>query len=322
MHINEIVQDGKTMKKSKPFFPAMLVSLLASVLFLTGCATTVKVTVERPPALNTAGIRRIAVMPFESNDRSQREMAQYATTVATRIITEMNHFTLVDPSEIERLRRYYQSIEPYVDALFTGRITRIDATNNAVQNDYRNRDGTITYYTNYNTDVEIELNYSLVRAGDASLIGPVFKEGTYSLSSQEGYPSAAEVLRTAIDNELRYLGRDFAPHTVTENRSFASDKSKNKVLQAEMKDTLSQVKAGNNRAALEAYLGIYERYKSIAAAENASILHEVFGDTQVAADLMRRVFADTGDPRAREVLTRLNKILQDQATLAGEYTDF
>jgi hypothetical protein len=124
-----------------------------------------------------------------------------------------------------------------------------------------------------------------------------------------------------VNSQLTFLGQDIAPHTVTENRALAKDKSKDKVLQAEMKDALAQVKEGNYKAALEAYLGIYEQYKSFAAAENASILHEAFGDTQIAANFMRRVFDETGNPRALEVLARLNRILQDQATLASDYSD-
>jgi hypothetical protein len=124
-----------------------------------------------------------------------------------------------------------------------------------------------------------------------------------------------------IDGQLRYLNRDVAPHTVVENRAMAKDKSKDKEMQAKMKDTLAMVKAGSYKQALDSYLEIYTRYKSVAAAENASILHESFGETQVAANLMQKVFTETGNPQARLVLARLNKILQDQETLASEYSD-
>ena len=295
------------------------------VLILTGCATTVQLKVQHPPTLNTAGIRRIAIMPFEaaSRDSAYREMAQYATIVATNRIQAINYFTLVDPSEIERLRRNNQSIENYVDALFTGRITRIDSKDSATQGQYKNKEGEIIYYTTYERIAEIEFNYSLTRSRDASLIGPVSKKGSGSSSSRNSdeIKSTTDLLRSTIDSQLRFLGRDIAPYTAIENRALAKDKSKDKVLQAEMKDALAQVKAGSYKIALEAYLGIYERYKSVAAAENASILHETFGDTEIAADFMRRVSDETGNPRAWEVLARLNKILQDQATIASEYAD-
>ena len=292
------------------------------ILVFGGCATKINLEVARPPTLNTAGIKRIAIMPFEyTGSRGYGEMAQYATTVATNKIREMDYFTLVDPSQIESLRRSNQSIENHVDALLVGRVTRVGSESDSKQGKYENRDGSVVYYTTYTTKVEVEFNYSLVRARDGSLIGPVSKKGRNSSSSRENYPSAEGLLRAAIDGQLMYIGQDLAPYTAIEKRTFVTDKSGNDALKKEMKDTLALVKAGSYKTALETYLGIYERYKSLAAAENASILYESFGDTQIAANLMQKAFDDTGNPRAKEVLARLNKILQDQATLANEYDD-
>jgi len=294
-------------------------------LILSSCATTIQLRVQRPPTLNTAGIKRIAIMPFEtvSRDSVSREMAQYATVVATDRIQKMNYFTLVDPSEIERLRRNNQSIENYVDALFIGRIIRVDSKDGTSQGQYKNKEGEIIYYTIYERNVEIEFNYSLSRSRDGSLIGPVSRKGSNSSSSQNigEVKSTSDLLRSVVDRQLSMLGRDIAPYTVTESRALAKDKSKDKVLQAEMKDALAQVKAGSYRTALEAYLGIYEQYSSFAAAENASILYEALGDTQLAANFMQRVFEETGNFRAREILAQLNRILQDKATVANEYTN-
>jgi len=294
-------------------------------LILSACATTIQLRVQRPPTLNTAGIKRIAIMPFEavSQDRIYREMAQYATTAATNRIQTLNYFTLIDPSEIERMRRNNQNIENYADALFTGRIIRIVSKDSATQGQYKNKEGNTIYYTTYERNVEIEFNYSLTRSRDGSLIGPVSRKGSSSSSSENSgeLKPTIEILRSIIDSQLRSLGRDIAPYTAVESRSLANDKSKDKVLQAEMKDTLAQVKAGNYLIAREAYLRIYDQYGSFAAAENASILHETLGDTMAAANLMRRVSEETGNPRAREILARLNKILQDQATLASEYAN-
>jgi len=295
------------------------------VIIFSGCATAIQLKVQRPPALNTAGIKRIAIMPFESvsQDRAYKEIAQYATMAATGRIQALNYFTLIDPSEIERLRKNNQSIEGHVDALFTGQIIRIGLKDSATEGHYKNKDGDIIYYITYQRDVEIEFNYSLVRSRDGSLIGPVSRKGSSSSSSQNSgdLKSLTDLLRSIVDSQLSSLNRDIVPYTAIENRVLASDKSKNKVLQAEMKDALAQVKVGNYKTALNAYLGIYERYSSFAAAENASILHEALGDTQIAANFMQRIFEETGNPRVQVILARLNKILQDKATLVSEYAD-
>ncbi|GBU22842.1 hypothetical protein R80B4_02754 [Fibrobacteres bacterium R8-0-B4] len=289
------------------------------VLALAGCSTSIQLAVKRPPTLNTSGINRIAVMPFEAQGASG-EMARYAWAVAAGNIQAMNHFTLVDYSEIERLRRSNQSIESVVDATFVGRMTRTASGNEAKPYEWKDKEGNVHYGTTYSTSVEVDFNYSLIRARDGSLIGPVSKRGRRNASSNEGYPSAEALMRQTIDGELGSVGRDLAPYTSYERRVFAVDKMPNAALKADMKNALALVKVGNHKQALEAYLRIYEQYTSVAAAENASILYESFGDINAAANLMRNAYIATGNPKAMVVLNRLDKIIKDQETLATEYS--
>jgi len=305
----------------KNIFKTVTLFMAAVLILITSCATSIQLTVQRPPNLNTAGIRRIAVMPFEANSNAYREMAQYATTVATKRIQELNYFTLINPSDIERLKRNNQNVESYIDAQFVGQITRINTTTEAHNGSYKNKEGEIIYYVDYITNVEIEFNYYLVLARDSRIIGPIYKKRSRSETSRESYPLSSPLLRAIIDEQLRYLARDIAPYRVIETRTFVTENSKDKILIAEMKDALSQVKSGNYKLALESYLDIYERYKNIAAAENASILYESFGEVQTAANFMQRAYNDTGNPRAMTVLDRLNKILRDQAIIASDYGD-
>ena len=297
------------------------------VFVLTGCSTTnVKLEVQRPPTLNTSGIKRIAIMPFESASSSgvYGELAQYVTSAAVNRIRELNYFTLVDSSEIERLRRSNQSIENHVDALLIGSIVMVSMQDGTGQYETTDRQTGVTTTTSYYTrEAEIEFNYSLVRARDGSILGPVSRKGNRSQQSQDrsSLDSATAFLRPVIDSQLRSISQDLVPYTVIENRTLAKDNSSNKALQAEMKNALARIKDGSYKAALENYLGIYQRYNSFAAAENASILYEALGDTQAAASLMQLAFNETGNPRAQDVFARLNKNLHDQAAVAGEYGD-
>jgi len=291
------------------------------LILITSCATSIQLAVQKPPNLNTAGIKRLAIMPFEASSNTYREMAQYATTIATNRIQELNYFTLINPSDIERLKRNNQNIENYVDAQFMGQITRVNVVNDERPGSYKNKNGDIIYYSDLITNVEIEFNYYLVLARDSRIIGPIYKKRSLSETSREKFPASTPLLRSIIDEQLRYLGRDIAPYNVLETRTLASENSKDKVLLTEMKNALSLVKSGNYRSALDAYLGIYEQYKNIAAAENVSILYESFGEIQTAANFMQKVYSDTGNPRAVSVLDRLNRILRDKATIASEYGD-
>jgi len=303
----------------------LLKMIAVFVLFsfmLIGCAPTIQLAVDRPPNLNTSGIKRIAVMPFESNGGSgSADIARYATTVAGTKIREMNYFTLVDPAVIIDLRKDNQSIESHVDALFVGQITRVASGNDTYHGSYKNKKGEMVYYTDYITEVELEFNYYLSRARDGKLIGPISKRGRDRASDNDGYPSPSGLLRRVVDKQLRNIGRDLAPYKSIEYRTFATDNTKDEALKAEMKSAISLVKAGSYKVALKKYLDIYERYQSLAAAENASILYEALGEVQSAAELMKKAYDDTGNPKAQNVLARLNKIIQDQATLASDYDD-
>jgi len=328
-------------------YKSIIPALALTTLILSGCAPTISLAVRHPPALNTSGIKRIAIMPFEysysggdchdathynlgfiafkASDRGEGcgEIAQYATIVATDKIREQNYFTLVDPAEIDRLQRNNQSVESYADAVFKGQITGAKSWEESEEESREKKNGETEYYTVYKTNVEIDFSYSLTRTRDGSLIGPIYKKGRSSASSNDNYPSASELMKKVINHYLGDLGRDLAPHTVIEHRGLASEKSRDKLLKAEMKEAATLVKAGNYKPALESYLRIFDRYKSVAAAENASILHEYFGDVEAAANLMYRALNLTGNPgpRAIRALERLNKIRRDQATLANEYDD-
>ncbi|MDR3020621.1 MAG: hypothetical protein LBU66_06935 [Treponema sp.] len=301
-----------------------ILKILVLVIVLTSCASTIRIQVARIPTLDTSGIRRIAIIPFgDSGNEVFRETAQYASSVATNRIFSLNHFTIVDPSIIEHLKNHNENIEGHVDALFSGQITRVDIKDSTSQLQKKDKEGNTYTVTIYNREVEIEFNYYFTRARDGSFIGPVFKKGS-STSSNENFNelrSVTELVRTIVDDQLRYLNRDMVPYTVIENRRLATEKSKDKELKALMKDAHTLVKEGNYRSAIDSYLGIYQAYKNIAAALNAGILYEAVGETQAAADLLRSVYSDTGNPRANVELSRLHRILADQAAIASNYTD-
>jgi len=290
------------------------------VLFASSCGTSINVQVQHPPALNTSGIKRIAIMPFESS-AANREMAQYATTAITKKIQETNYFTLVSSSEIERLRRNNQSIENYVDATFSGQIIKIDSKRETIKGTYKDKHGkTITYF-DYTVNVDIEFNYSFVLARDGRLIGPVTKKKSTSASSREKFPETNELVKEAINSQIYYIKQDIIPYTTYEARYFAGESSSDKVLKTEMKTALELVKAGGYKGALDLYHGIYERHGNVAAALNAAILHELLNGTAVAANFIRQVYDETGNMKVLDYLAKLNLILKDQETLANDYSD-
>jgi len=293
------------------------------VLILASCATQIPLQVQRTPTLDTTGIRRIAIMPFEAGRSDYRNAASYATNVARANITAANYFILVDANEIQRLRQAGQNIESHVDALFVGQIAAINVDATATQGQRTDRTtGVTTTYTIYRRVVEVQFNYGFARARDGSLIGPINKTGRSSHSSenQSSVASVDTLVNQAIDFQLRQLARDIAPYTMTVKRSLEKEISKDKELQARMKDLEQQVKNGGYKTALESYLAVYKEHGSIAAAINASVIYEALGETQTAANFMQEVLSATGNPKARDTLARLHNELQQTAG-AAEYSD-
>jgi hypothetical protein len=295
-----------------------LASILA--LALAGCSSSPKVALnaQRAPTLNTSGIQRVAVMPFESASHSYRAVAKHATSVAASKIQATNNFTLVSYSMIEPRRRIGKSFDDLADALFAGQIANISEESGCAQSQYTDKNGNAVVHNTCVRTVQVEFNYSFVRARDGTIIGPVAKKGSASASSESmgSLPSIETLARNVIDAQMAFLYRDIVPYTVTVTRPLA--KESDKALQPQMESALAHVKAGNYIAARDAYISVYESSRSMAATENASILLEALGETKAAADLMQRVIAETGNPKAREILARLNIELQHTAAV-GEF---
>jgi TolB-like protein len=303
-------------------------SLVAFALLLVfaGCATTVSLRVQKVPTMNTAGIRRIAIMPFKTSDNSyqQYEIAQYLTVTATSKIRGTNHFTLVDYSEIERLQNSGESIGNHVDALFTGQVlsmSTMDSSHVVERKDPETKN--IIYETVYDREVDLSFNYSFIRARDGTIIDVISKQGKTSdhKSSPSSLSSFSQMGQQIANSRLSNLARDVAPYTAIESRSLMNEKSKDKELKNIMKEAVTLVKAGNYKGALDSYLTIYGLYNNYAAVHNAAIMYEALGDSSTAASLMESVINETGNPQAYTVLARLNRNLQEQAMLANEYSD-
>ena len=288
---------------------------LLSIITVSGCATKVELEAQRTPTMDTSGLQRIAVMPFEptSGNATYQSAARHATSVAMSKIQATNHFKLVSASTVNDARKKGEGIENYVDALFTGQITHIGEKTSAHEGQRKDSNGNVVKYTYYVREVEVKFNYSFTRVRTGDLVGPLNKEGKLTSRNENkgDLASIDSLANSIIDGQMRYLNRDVAPHTVRISRSM--EKEGNKDLKPQMDAARAQVREGNYVAARRGYLALWESNKSIAAAVNASILYEAMGETQDAINFMEQVFAETGSPLARDTLARLKNELAEQA---------
>jgi len=289
--------------------------LIALALVMAGCATRVRLVAPRTPTMNTIGIQRVAVMPFQPHSTGSEHTA-LANTLTGQVSSSLraaNAFILIDAAMIHAARSRGASIETYVDALFTGRVTRYHATTTQREERRRDRAGNTTTHVFYQREVELAFEYYFVRARDGTIIGPVSRSGRQSARSDSRNNLTPEltIAGNIISEQLRQLYRDVAPFTINISRTL--ERERNRALRPHMDAALEHVRAGNYFAARQAYIAIWDMHGSVPAAINASILYEALGETAGAVSFMQHVVvASGGVRRATQTLTRLNVELQHQ----------
>jgi len=264
---------------------------LALALTLTGCGPTlVRIEMERPPLFNTDCIKRIAIMPFEHDGKADygSDLAARATASVTSQIQGMGLLTLVDdPSQ--------------ADVILSGQITQINVTKYTGRTaamveskDYVSKSNNV-----YKMDTQVEFSYSFKMAKDGKVIGPFSRKGYSYDWSENDYPFEGFALNTALDNAIGYsptISQSLAIYKSTEQRGLVEDKTGNKAIKKDMKEAAALAKAQDYKAALEAYLSIYEEHKSPAAALNAAILHQSLGDLKSALEMLKKATDEAGNP--------------------------
>jgi hypothetical protein len=282
--------------------------LALSALVLSGCATRVRLEAQRLPAMDTIGIRRIAVMPFEPgvSTADRRTVADMATTTASARLRETGAFTMVSAAEVNARRQE-------VDAVFSGRVTHFSGRIIPMQENRVDRaTGVTTVHTFFVREVELAFEYQFVRSRDGTIIGPVSRSGrrTSRSDSRAALVPEMTLARNIVDDQMRFLNRDVAPYSVRISRTLESER--NRDLRPQMNAARDLVRDGNLIAARQSYMGIWQAHGSIAAAINASIMTEALGETQAAITFMQQVLSATGSPQAGARIAALSRELSQQ----------
>jgi TolB-like protein len=291
-----------------------------ALLAAAGCATSLNFQVQKFPALNTLGIKRIAVMPFSTADNSslQRQAATLLRNESFSRIQALNHFTLINADEIERVRRARGNIENLADGLFSGQVLSVSVKDSSSKGSRKDKDGNMVEYIDYTREVEITFNYGFTRTKDGSMIGPLNKNYKTSVSvrdDQSKLASAETIVKDLIQQKIKELDRDIAPYTVTVSRNLMRETSKDKALKQRFKDANAAVKASNYRSAQNEFQNIYQDTGSFAAAYNVALLIEFQGDTEGALSFMQGVYNKTGSSKAYAEISRLQKVINDAGLL-------
>ncbi|MCL2601079.1 MAG: hypothetical protein FWD88_07860, partial [Treponema sp.] len=295
----------KKMWKTVPVLAALALALIAA-----GCATRVPLTVSRQPNLDTRGIQRVTVAPFQAG-AGTAQIAQQLTSEITGRLQATGAFTLVSHDMVRNAQARGESIEPYVDAVFRGRITHYAGRTTSGQGVRRvRRDGAWVNepYTFIQREVEVSFEYYFMRARDGSMVGPVRRTGRNSNRAFDGAqpPGYMELAMGIVRGQLGLFYRDVAPHTIRVTRVMPRESDSN-VRRLMNDNARARMRNGDYLGAREAYRAIWESHRSIAAAISAAILYEATGDLEDGIFFMEQVFEVTRSPQINQKLALLNR---------------
>jgi hypothetical protein len=286
---------------------------LSAALVLAGCATTVPINSVREPTIDTTGIQRLVIQPFENASGLRGpdavQLTRYLSEQAEQRITAAGKFTIVGPAD------------PNADGVFSGELRSVTHKDSQEQKQGK-RNGQDAVWTEYTRTVSLEFSYSVISSRTGAPVGKVVKTGSTMSSAIDSPAELADVLslaKSVVDTEIRGLQNDIVPHIVSVSRKLMNETSKDKIVKAKMKDALALVKNGNYAAALEQFDTIDREHGSAAARNNAGILREAIAANEAAAAELARLLEDSGGLAGKAVeqaLGALNAYLPPGANIS------
>jgi hypothetical protein len=305
--------------KDKVFsFPGTFV--IAAVFFVSCVTSSIPITVNHPPMMDTNGIERLVVRPFEgSGDR--RRIAEALTLIFRDKISGTGVFKVVDHIG-------YRPNAGMADAFLTGIVTGYTVEDGSHQEKRTRKteagQNVEVQVTVYDREVSLEFTYRIVNDRD----GTVVRNGERKVScaasdsneKRADLQSGLSLAKSAAEGQLGNFNREVVPWTSTESLQLEKETSKDKALKARMKEADALVKAGSIKAAREAYAQIYAETGSLPAGYNAAILAQPLDGLDAAISLMSGLVNATGYSKARMELARLERFRGENAAAAANQT--
>jgi hypothetical protein len=284
---------------------------MAFMFSLAGCATSVPIDSVRQPTIDTSGIRRLAIKPFENKSGVGgpvgAQITRYLTETAERLIKNTGKFTIVAPTD------------PNADGVFTGEVRSITSKDSLERTEKTDKNGNTYYEVIYNRDVYLEFSYSVISSRTDMPTGTVIKQGSNSSSGLAvNVADTLTLAKSIVDSQMSGFTRDIVPTIVSTNRQLVDETIKDKTVKQRMKTALALVKNGNYEEAIRQYDEINGRYGSAAARINAEILRESIESGDAARTELNRLFNDTNgfaDKAARKAVETLYSKLPDGANI-------
>ena len=184
--------------KNKLF--TILGTLIMVATFFVSCSTSLPITVNHPPLMNTDGIERMVVLPFEgSGNRGQ--IASTLTNMFREKISGTGTFKLVEPVT-------YRPNADLADAIFTGTVTNY-TVEEGERTITRRVGQTQVLVPVYDRKVSLEFTYRIVRDRDGTIIGERKISGTRTDTQEDParLQAGEAIAKDIAEGELRNFNR-------------------------------------------------------------------------------------------------------------------
>jgi hypothetical protein len=268
--------------------------------------------------MDTNGIERLVVMPFEgAGDR--RQIASSLTNIFRNKINGTGKFKLVEPFA-------YKPNEGMADAIFTGTVIgyTVRDSSRVETRAGKGSDGKTVKVqaTVYERKVSLEFTYRMIRDRDGTIIGERTISGTMTDSNDNwsDLRPGDSMAKSIAEGRLGDFNREIVPWSSQEKLTLDKETSRDKSLKSRMKEANALVKAGNLKAAQDAYAKIYAETNSLAAGYNHAILAQPLDGLDAAISLMSALADATGYPKAHAEVSRLIGFRSQNAAAAANQT--
>ncbi|MCR4734843.1 MAG: PDDEXK-like family protein [Treponema sp.] len=314
------------------------------VLFLTGCASSVKVDVTRPAELDLGGAKSVSVLEFKPSAtwsgsnvyrRGQKVSILdfffgYWDTVSDdeeyciyelknsleKKILESGYLTLISSNIVEKELNRGSKVS--ADVYLVGQITNFDVKDKEETTRHTDDDDNVYYTTEYIREVKMEFYCEIIDSASNTIRG--YKNFSYSNSSfredkRSRLPSASSLMANSISYAVGDLMKALEPYTETKVLKLLSHKSE------AMKNADKMVKNGLLSEGGRNFLKIYNSENLYEAGYNAAIILEALGKYNSAEELMEEVAKKFGEKKAYNALKdirnekKLYEKLQEQTLL-------
>jgi hypothetical protein len=293
---------------------------------ITGCATSIPVSVTDPARLNMSGITRIAILPFKTSSTAELQGTTSAAIAAflEQQLSSTGRFEIVSADGLDQSK----DRSSIADAVIEGQIINL-AVNDTSTNKTRqvkDKEGKVVNvpYTQYDRKLTLNFSYKITRTRDNSIVrgGSETKSQvlTDSDENKANLTDSFELVQRAIKSTLGKVASDVAPTTRTVNRTLAKltkEEAKNKELKQQMSDADKRVKARDYEAAIAMYGSIYAG-GTFAAGYNQAVLTEATDGVDAAIVLMSDLVQKTKNPQAVSMLASLKSAKSGAQTAAAQ----